>query len=223
MNSGTPHTRNDLALAEAALFLSPHPVSRRALARVLGDVALPYVDQLLEDLGELYHDPRRGVELHVEDGRALLRVKAAYVNDVAHLAPQQDIPRPILRSLAVIAYNHPMTQSDLVKVRGNKAYGHVQELIERRLITGEDHGRTRLLRVTKEFLRHFGLSTVEEFRFHFAGEAAPEDTLEESSQIGLDDPSEKDSERSPEMGSEGPSEMRSDNTTIGGASDGVGA
>jgi segregation and condensation protein B len=202
MNSSTPHARNDLALAEAALFLSPHPVSRRALARVLGDVALPYIDQLLEDLAELFRDPRRGLELHIEDGRALLRVKAAYVNDVAHLAPQQDIPRPILRSLAVIAYNHPMTQSDLVKVRGNKAYNHVQELIERRLITGEEHGRTRLLRVTKEFLRHFGLSTVEEFRFHYAGEAAPEDAREESSQVGVENPSETRSEEASETSSD---------------------
>ncbi|HDS28872.1 MAG TPA: SMC-Scp complex subunit ScpB, partial [Candidatus Acetothermia bacterium] len=170
--------RNDLALAEAALFLSPHPVSRRALAKILGGVALSYVDQLLEDLQQEYLDPKRGVELHMQDGRGLLRVKAAYVNDVAHLAPQQDIPRPILRTLAVIAYNHPMTQADLIKVRGNKGYGHVQELLERRLILAEDHGRTLLLSVTKEFLRHFGLTSVDEFRFHFAAEATPGEAVD---------------------------------------------
>lgn len=186
--------RNDLALAEAALFLSPHPVSRRALAKILGGVALAYVDQLLDDLQQEYQDPKRGVELHIQDGRGLLRVKTAYVNDVAHLAPQQDIPRPILRTLAVIAYNHPMTQADLIKVRGNKGYGHVQELLERRLIIAEDHGRTLLLSVTKEFLRHFGLSSVDEFRFHFAGEAPsetsperpPETSPEETSEANFD-------------------------------------
>ena len=162
------HPRNDLALAEAALFLAPQPLTRRALAKILGGVALAYIDQLLEDLKTQFDDSSRGIELHIEDGRAMFRVKAVYVNQVAHLAPQQDVPRPVLRTLAVIAYNHPMTQADLIKVRGNKGYGHVQELIERHLITAEEHGRTLLLSVTRDFLRHFGLGSVEEFRFHFA-------------------------------------------------------
>jgi segregation and condensation protein B len=161
------HPRNDLALAEAALFLAPQPLTRRGLAKILGGVAQAYVDQLLEDLKEQFEDPSRGIELHIEDGRAQFRVKSAYVNEVAHLAPQHDIPRQELRTLAVIAYNHPMTQANLIKVRGNKGYRHVQELIERNLITSEPHGRTCLLHVTRDFLRHFGLSSVEEFRFHF--------------------------------------------------------
>jgi len=169
------HRGNDLALVEAALFLSPRPLSRRALAKILDGVASAYVDGLLEDLASQYADSARGIELHVEEGRAFLRVKAQYINQTAHLAPQQDIPRPILRTLAVIAYNHPMTQADLVRVRGNKAYQHVQKLIERDLIRPEEHGRTLLLHVTNEFLRHFGLRTIEEFRFHVSLPA--EDTV----------------------------------------------
>ncbi|MCK5827510.1 SMC-Scp complex subunit ScpB [Candidatus Bipolaricaulota bacterium] len=161
------HPRNDLALAEAALFLAPQPLTRRALAKILGGVAQAYVDQLLVDLKTQFEDIGRGIELHIEDGRAQFRVKTAYINEVAHLAPQHDIPRQELRTLAVIAYNHPMTQANLIKVRGNKGYKHVQELIERNLITSEPYGRTCLLHVTRDFLRHFGLSSVEEFRFHF--------------------------------------------------------
>lgn len=184
------HPRNDLALAEAALFLAPQPLTRRALAKLLGGVALAYVDQLLEDLKSRFEDSSRGIELHIEDGRAMFRVKAVYVNQVAHLAPQQDIPRPVLRTLAVIAYNHPMTQADLIKVRGNKGYGHVQELIERHLITAEEHGRTLLLSITKDFLRHFGLSSVEEFRFHFAALPEKDEAADESeSSADASDPS----------------------------------
>lgn len=163
---------NDLALVEAALFLASRPLTRRALAKILGDVPLAYVDQLLGDLQGTYADAATGIELVVDEGRGLLRVKAAYVDRVAHLAPQQDIPQPILRTLAVIAYNHPATQADVVRTRGNKAYEHIQELIERGLVRGEDHGRTVLLHVTDEFLRHFGLSTIDEFRFHVAAPAA---------------------------------------------------
>lgn len=160
---------NDLAVVEAALFLATHPLTRRALAKILGDVPLAYVDRLLEDLQSVYADPARGIELHAEEGRALLRVKSAYVERVAHLAPQQDIPQPALRTLAVIAYNQPITQADVVRVRGNKAYEHIKELEERGLVRGEEQGRTVLLSVTDDFLRHFGLSTIDEFRFHAAG------------------------------------------------------
>jgi len=182
---------NDLALVEAALFLSSQPMPRRALARILGDVRLGYVDGLLEDLAAAYQDSTRGIEILVDEGEALLRVKREYVERVAHLAPQQDIARPILRTLAVIAYNHPMTQADLVRVRGNKAYGHVQELIDRGLIRGDAHGRTLLLHVTSEFLQHFGLRTVEEFRFH----APPPEEL-----ISEDAPDEEDVPSASETG-----------------------
>lgn len=198
-NRTTPETE-DRALIEAALFLTPQPLTRRGLAKILGDVQLEYVDRLLAELAREYADEEHGLELHSEEGRAGFRVKKAFIDRVSHLAPQQDIPRPVLRSLAVIAYNHPMTQSDLVKVRGNKAYGHVQELLARNLIRAEESGRTLLLHVTKEFLRHFGLSTVEEFRFHVAG--LPE------AEIGVEDGAETDSE--PEAVSRSDAEQAAD-------------
>ena len=156
----------DRALLEAALFLATKPLSRRELASILGDVSSGYVGNLLDELREQLTAPDRGFELHLDEGKALLQVKRCYIDAVAYLAPHQDIPPPVLRSLAMIAYNHPMTQADLVKARGNKSYGHVRELIERGLIRAQEHGRTLLLHVTDEFLRYFGLSNVEEFRFH---------------------------------------------------------
>jgi segregation and condensation protein B len=199
---------DDRALIEAALFLSPQPLSRRGLARILGEVQVAYIDRLLAELEREYDGQSHGLELHVEEGRAGFRVKRSFIDRVSHLAPQQDIPRPILRSLAVIAYNHPMTQSDLVKVRGNKAYAHVQELLARSLIRAEESGRTLLLHVTKEFLRHFGLSTVEEFRFHVAGLPGPEGELKAEPERGLESESGPVTEQAPN--SEPESELESE-------------
>lgn len=192
-----PHTEDvattDLGLLEAALFLSPRPLSERQIAKLLGGVSAAYVDRLLDTLAEDMAGTPRGIELRRDQGRAFLRVKAPYIDAVAHLAPHQDIPAPVLRSLAMIAYNHPMTQADLVKARGNKAYGHVQELLERRLVRAEDHGRTLLLHVTDEFLRHFGLKNVEEFRFH-VGEVgqADETHQDEDDRATASDAAERD-------------------------------
>jgi len=172
----------DKAVIEAALFLSPDALSFRALAKLI-DASQQYVRALLEEMRNDLLTDDRGLEIQVDQTRASFQVKRAYVDQVAHLAPQQDIHRSVLRTLAVVAYNQPVTQADIVKVRGNKAYSHIQELLERGLIRGEQHGRTQLLEVTDEFLRYFGLSSREEFRFHFAG-ADPSDLEEGNNASG---------------------------------------
>ncbi len=166
----------DQAIIEAALFLSPDPLTRRKLAKIVGGTSLAYVDQLLAAIAAEFAAPAHGIELIVNDGRAVFQVKHDYVDQVANLAPQQDIPRPVLRTLAMIAYNNPITQADLVKARGNKAYGHVTELLERGLVHAEPQGRTLLLGVTDEFLRYFGLSSVDEFRLQVGALADELDT-----------------------------------------------
>ena len=204
--------KNDLALLEAALFLASKPLSRHKLARILQS-SVAYVDRLLDELGGGLSSPSRGIELYIENGRVILRVKRPYIDTVAHLSPHQDIPHPILRSLAMIAYNHPMTQADLVKARGNKAYGHVQELLERRLIRGEDQGRTILLYVTDEFLRHFGLKNVEEFRFHVEPPPTEEAVIEKGDTSSSEDLSDQSSAGVADepSSSEPPAEMKEGN------------
>ena len=84
---------NDLALVEAALFLASQPLTRRALAKILGDVQLAYVDQLLEDLASAYETSTRGIELAVEGGAAMLRVKRDYIEYVALQKCNQEIDK----------------------------------------------------------------------------------------------------------------------------------
>ena len=184
--SASLDSTRDRALMEAALFVSPVPLTLRSLGSLLGGVSQPYIRRLLEELGETLRAEDRGVELVLEPTKAMLRVKREFTDLVAHLAPQQDIARPTLRSLAVIAYNQPMTQADLVKARGNKAYAHVQDLLARGLIRAEEHGRTLLLHVTREFLQYFGLSSPEEFRFHVAADA-PSAEADPSSSVATGD------------------------------------
>ena len=192
---------HDQALVEAALFLSPQPLTRHKLARIIGGASLSYVERLLDQIADGFRSETHGIELHVEEGKAMFQVKRAYIDAVAHLAPHQDISRPVLRSLAMIAYNHPLTQADLVKARGNKAYKHVQELLERRLIRAEEQGRTLLLYVTDEFLRYFGLSSVEEFRFH-VGDLPEEAEEEKEAQAAEDQGETEDTEDSGEEASQ---------------------
>ncbi len=153
----------DQALIEAALFVAAGPVSLARLAQVL-DADSRAVGAALHALAQDLEEEGRGIELIQEGGGYLLRVKAELAERVRPLAPHQDIPEPVLRTLAVIAYNGPLLQSELVRVRGQRVYGHVRELLARGFVEAEDEGTSKRLSVTDAFLRYFGVSSLAELR-----------------------------------------------------------
>lgn len=159
--------KRDKSLLEAALFLAGKPLQRKELAKIIGVKShrYRYVEELLSDLADELSAAERGIELQQIEKSYFLQVKEEYLDAVAYLAPYQDISRPVLRTLAMIAYNRPITQSEIVRARGNKCYKHVEQLLNRNLIRAEKHGRTLMLHVTEEFLRYFGLQNINELQF----------------------------------------------------------
>ena len=93
-----------------------------------------------------------------------LRVKPEYISKVRHLTPYQDLRRGLLRVLALVAYKQPITQSDIVKVIGNRTYEYIRELESRGLIRSVKQGRTKALIPTKEFADYFGLERPEDVK-----------------------------------------------------------
>lgn len=69
-----------------------------------------------------------------------------------------------MRTLSLIAYHNPILQKEVVKIRGNGAYSHIEELLDRNFIKSEKEGRTKLLSVTDYFLRYFELESTEELK-----------------------------------------------------------
>src|SRR3989339_322861 len=72
-------------------------------------------------------------------------VKSEYVDKVSHLTPHADLSRGLLRVLSIISYHEPVSQSDIVKVVGNRTYEYVKELESRGLVKSEKKSRTRML------------------------------------------------------------------------------
>jgi len=162
ISAGQEHDKSRL---EAALFLAAKPLKRKELANIIGAKSPRYVEELLADLANDLSAAERGIKLQQIDNSYFLQVKEEHLDAVAYLAPYQDISRPVLRTLAMIACNKSITQSEIVKARGNKGYKHVEQLLNRNLIRAEQHGRTVMLHVTEEFLRYFGLQNINELQF----------------------------------------------------------
>ena len=158
------------ARLEAALYLSEDPISRKEIADIMDLGSIGYVDMLIQEFEEMLDEEHRGTELiHTEEGYEL-KVKKDHIDEVSHLAPHQDLNSGELRTLSLIAYNAPVEQTNIIEIRGNRAYQHVKELVSRGFIDKEKDGRTAILDVTDFFLDYFDIDSVDEFKENFEEE-----------------------------------------------------
>lgn len=152
---------------EAALFLAEEPVDSDEIADILDLGSMGYVDMLIEEFQEDLEEGHRGLELVDSPEGYELKVKKDHLEHVSHLAPHQDLNEGQLRTLSLIAYNSPVEQTDIVDIRGNRAYQHVKELVNRGFLSKEKDGRTAILDVTDHFLDYFDLDSIDEFKQRF--------------------------------------------------------
>jgi len=64
-------------------------------------------------------------------------------------------------TLAIIAYKQPITQSVIVKIRGNKAYDHVKKFLDIGLIKSKKLSHTLQLNLNENFYDYFNLKGKE--------------------------------------------------------------
>ena len=98
-----------------------------------------------------------------------------------------------METLAVIAYRQPATRGDIEAIRGVKCDYSVQSLLGKGLI--EEAGRRDTLghpmqfRTTDAFLRHFGISSLDELpQIQFDAQSASPEAVAEAEQMALEFP-----------------------------------
>jgi len=158
-----------LPLLEAFLFAAAEPVRPPDAAKSLG-VEAAAVEEALEDLTNAY--ARRGGGLHVVRlaGGYQMATRPEFSEDLARLlaAPggKARLSKPALETLAVIAYQQPVTQAEAEAVRGVNADGVLKTLAERGLIQEAGRkpvpGRPILYATTPDFLHYFGLNALDD-------------------------------------------------------------
>ena len=98
------------------------------------------------------------VESQDDENGYILQVKEEHMDIVEKLCPVELKPA-VLRTLSVIALKEPIRQTDLKELRGSTAYEHVQELLDKGLIsrTKDKNGRSYNLKTTPKFSEYFKL------------------------------------------------------------------
>jgi segregation and condensation protein B len=156
MRSGS--RKENKRLVEALLFISPSGLSIEEIAK-RARISRAGVRKAIEGLRKEYKG--KGVEIVKEGDLWRMIVAREFASKVKEFAPME-LRKSILKTLAVIAWKAPVKQSWVVKIRGNKAYDHVKELLRRKLIKAKPHKRTLILSLAKGFYDYFYLKRGEE-------------------------------------------------------------
>ncbi len=153
---------------ESILFAAGDPVGVERLCMAL-DMDRATVDSVCQKLSDDYSYNRRGIRLiRLEDSYQLCSAPE-YADSVRRAFESRKparLSQPALEVLAVIAYFQPATRAYVDQIRGVDSSYTVGLLLERELI--EECGRLAVpgrpiqYRTTENFLRSFGLASLEE-------------------------------------------------------------
>jgi len=143
-------------IMEAALFMSPKPVTLDELNSIAGVNSRIDTKAMMTELINFYDNRKSALEIVELPVGYMMRVREGYEDKVAHYAKDTMFNKSIMKTLALIAYKQPITQSLVVQYRNNKAYDHLKELLDNGFIKKEPRGKTYVLTTTTKFVEYFG-------------------------------------------------------------------
>jgi segregation and condensation protein B len=165
--AAAPDIESNLPLAvklEALLFVAAEPVTTAQLATAL-DVAPSVIERGLHELDASLSS--RGLRLQRHAGRVQLTTApelAEVVERFLGLEATTHLSRAALETLAIIAYQQPVTRPHIDSIRGVNSDSMLKSLLHKGLILesgrADGPGRPILYSTTPEFLQHFGLNSI---------------------------------------------------------------
>lgn len=127
------------------------------------------LDELLNNLNTIYEDKNRGIKLDVLGNRLKLTTKKEhkkYYERLTEIEIDNVLSQAALETLAIIAYNQPLTRISVDEIRGINSSHMIRKLVAQNLIKevgrADSPGRPILYGVTQDFLDYFGLADIKD-------------------------------------------------------------
>jgi segregation and condensation protein B len=157
------------AVIEAAIYITDEPLTADQIATAI-EQPIERVKQILAELVEEYGRSDRGLSVRELAGGYKMSTKVehheAIRRFVKKLQPPVKLSLAALETLAVIAYKQPITGPEIMDIRGVQGAGVLKTLLDRKLIATAGRknvlGKPMMYKTTREFLIHFGLSSLAE-------------------------------------------------------------
>lgn len=153
---------------EAVLFTMGEAVELERIAAAV-EQDEDTVREIIKHMMTRYDKEDRGIHLIELDGSFQLCTKPEmyeYLIRVAHVPKKHMLTDVLLETLSIIAYKQPITRLEVEKIRGVSCDHAVNKLVEYGLISEAGRldapGRPILFATTEEFLRYFGIESLDD-------------------------------------------------------------
>jgi len=168
-----------IARIEAILYLKGEPLDLKEIVEMVKEDRKA-VKQALSQIMSDYAQRESALEVVEVDRKYILQLRGAYRDLIDTLIPPE-LGVGALRTLAAIALNGGMAQTQLVELRGSGAYQHVQELVGQGFIHKRKQAESRSywLQVTKKFHQYFQVDQLPQQLALKLETPHPDDTIEE--------------------------------------------
>ncbi|HBI51229.1 MAG TPA: SMC-Scp complex subunit ScpB [Ruminococcaceae bacterium] len=157
-----------VAAVEAIMFAYGEPITIEKLSEASG-IDEETAVKLVDTLERQYNVRESGLRILRVNGAFQIAARSEFADSIKkalETRKQQPLSQAAMETLAIVAYNQPVTNGFVEQVRGIDSSSVVRSLVERGLL--EEAGRLDLpgrpisYRTTDNFLRCFGLSRIEE-------------------------------------------------------------
>lgn len=175
------------SIIEAILFSCGRPVETKELMMAL-EVSAEEVQSIMQNMKLDFEAQNRGIEIIKVDNSYQLGTKKEYYKYIYPLFDNRAKPtlsNAAMETLAIIAYNPKITRAEIESIRGVNTDGTIYKLLEYNLIEEagrlEAPGKPTIYKTTSEFLKMFGISTLDELP------ELPKYKIDENEQIVIDE------------------------------------
>jgi segregation and condensation protein B len=152
---------------EALLLLAEEPMSIELLAEAV-DVPRPVVEECLAELVAFYDETGRGFELRELGGGWRYYTREEHADLVSRFVldgQPSRLSQPALETMAVVAYQQPISRARISAVRGVNVDGVIRTLLTRGLVAEAGHDPESgavVFATTSYFLERMGLRSLDE-------------------------------------------------------------
>ena len=160
--------KNYEAIIEAILFTMGESVELEKIADAI-ELDKKQTKKIIEGMMKHYEDPSIGLQIIELDGSYQMCTKSEmyeYLIRIAKQPKRHALTEVLLETLSIIAYKQPITRAEIEKIRGVSCDHAVSKLMEYNLVCElgrlDAPGRPLLFGTTEEFLRSFGVQSIDE-------------------------------------------------------------
>lgn len=155
-------------IIESILFTMGNSVELEKIAAAI-ELSLDQTKHLIEELAKDYEEADRGMRIMELEGAYQMCTSQntyEYLIRIAKQPKKHVLTEVLLETLSIIAYKQPVTKAEIEKIRGVSSGHAVSKLVEYSLVSElgrlDAPGRPMLFGTTEEFLRSFGIHSLED-------------------------------------------------------------